>query len=161
MNKLFSIQRTVAVSAFKLMAIITVMISIIVLSCIKPQSKLIEGAWNLVYAHSIAGDTLAWKFPVNYTGSDIKIWTKNHFIFVGRYKKDTTFVDNYGGGTYTLDGNHYQETILYHVVTEWVGNKSKMLLEFKGDSLIQTWPADDNWQINKSNYRIEKYVRLK
>jgi hypothetical protein len=30
-----------------------------------------------------------------------------------------------------------------------------------GDSLIQTWPVDNNWQINKSNFRIEKYLRLK
>ena len=100
-------------------------------------------------------------FLANYTGSDMKIWAKNYFIFVGRYKRDTTFTDNYGGGTYTLDGNRYQETILYHSIAEWVGNKPKMLLDVKGDSLIQTWPADDNWQINKSNYRIEKYVRLK
>jgi hypothetical protein len=114
-----------------------------------------------VYAQSIAGDTLVWKFLGDNAGSDIKIWTKSHFIFVGRFKNDTAFADSYGGGTYTLEGNRYEETILYHVATNWVGSKVKMLLEIKGDSLIQTWPADDTWQINKSTYRVEKYVRLK
>lgn len=161
MNKFFSIMCTVVVPSIILITIITVMVSIIFLSCIQPQSKPIEGAWNLVYSQYIAEGKLVEKFPGNYTGSDIKIWAKNYFIFVGRYKIDTTFVDNYGGGTYTLDKNHYQETVLYHIASHWVGTKPKMLLEVKGDSLIQTYPVDDNWQINKNNYTVEKYIKLK
>ncbi len=141
---------------------ILIFMGIIVLSmaCVTETKKPIEGVWNLVYAEDIAGDTLAWEFPGEYTGTDIKIWTKTHFIFVGRFKSDTTFEDNYGGGTYLLEGNRYEETILYHGITDWVGNKPKMLIEIRGDSLIQTWPADENWEIDKSNYQLEKYVRL-
>jgi len=79
------------------------------------------------------------------------MWSKNHWLCIGRHKKsDGTSSDLYAGGTYTLDGNHYQESIMYHNRTDWVGNKPKMVLEIKGDSLIQTYVADEKWQINKS-----------
>ncbi|MBN2413468.1 hypothetical protein JXQ31_17450 [candidate division KSB1 bacterium] len=129
-------------------------------ACVNETGNAVEGVWDLVYAERIAGDTLVWKFPGDYTGTDIKVWTKTHVIFVGRFKTDTTFVDNYGGGTYTLNGNRYEETILYHGATDLVGNTLKMLIEVRSDSIIQSWPVDDNWQVDKSNYQLEKYVRL-
>jgi hypothetical protein len=36
-----------------------------------------------------------------------------------------------------------------------------MLVEIKGDTLYQTWPVNGNWQINKYDYTVEKYVRIK
>jgi hypothetical protein len=33
-------------------------------------------------------------------------------------------------------------------------------LEIKGDTLYQTYPVNDNWQIDKNEYTLEKYVRL-
>ena len=143
--------------------ILSFSITFIIASCNQQQVKPNEGAWNLVDWQVIAGDTVAEKFE-DFTGSQIKMWSGDHFIFVGRYKKinDTTYSDTYGGGTYTLDGNHYVETVLYHDAHEWINSKPKMLLEVKGDSLIQTFPVDTNWQINKSNYVVvEKYIRLK
>jgi hypothetical protein len=35
-----------------------------------------------------------------------------------------------------------------------------MLLEIKHDTLVQTWPADDNGNIDPKAYNIEKYVRF-
>lgn len=35
-----------------------------------------------------------------------------------------------------------------------------MLLEMRNDTLIQTWPVNGDGQIDKSNYRIEKLVRV-
>ena len=160
MNKYFNILRTVVVTALKLKTFIILMISIIVLSCAQRRSKPIEGAWDLVYSHRISGDTLTWKIPGDYTGNQLKIWTQDHFSFVGQYKSDTTLTDNYGGGTYTLDQNRYEETFLYSKNKSRVDSTLKILLEVKGDSLIQSWPVDDDWKIDKSNYRTEKYVRL-
>jgi hypothetical protein len=40
-----------------------------------------------------------------------------------------------------------------------VGTSQKLLLEIKDDTLIQTWPCDDNWLIDTSNYSIQKLVR--
>ena len=134
-------------------------ILIIVFSCTQPQFKPHEGAWNMVFQQRVRADTIAWTSPGDFTESNMKIWTKDHFIFVGRATIDTTIYDHYGGGTYTLDGNRYVETIVYFDTKSSIGTKNKMLLEVRGDSLILTWPADDNWQIDKSNYHVEKYVR--
>ena len=160
MNTHFRISRILEIFYFKQISIITIVVLIIFLSCIQSQRKPHEGTWNLVSMQRISGDTLEWIFPGDITGSDMKMWTKDHFSFVGRFKRDTTIVDNFGGGTYTLNGNQYEETILYAANSDNVGSKIKILLEVKGDSLIQTWPLDDNWQLDKSNYYIEKYIRL-
>ena len=105
-------------------------------------------------------DSLTFEFPGSTTGSDIKMWTENHFLTVGRFQMDTTFMDNGVGGTYTLDGNKYEETILYMPGQNGTGQKVKMLLELRNDTLIQTWPVDENGQIDKTNYSVEKYIRL-
>jgi hypothetical protein len=39
--------------------------------------------------------------------------------------------------SYTLDGNKYEEQILWHYNQKSVGNKVKMLWELKNDTLIQ------------------------
>ena len=140
---------------------LSLMISLIISSCTQQKSSPIEGAWQFVSSKAMAGDTLISQFPrTNYLGSDIKMWSKNHFVFVGRFKSDTTFSDNYGGGTYKLDGNRYEESILYHTNTSAVGMKVKMLLEIRNDTLIQKWPADENWNLPEK-FSTEKYVRLK
>lgn len=159
MNKHLRILRMVIASGIIPISI-TMMVSILLLSCVQPQSKPHEGAYKLAYWQSISGDTLTSTFPGDITGSGMKIWTKDYFCFLGRYEKDTTIVDSYGGGTYTLNGNQYEETLLYYGNQERIGSKTRMFLEVKGDSLIQTYPLDDNWQLDKSNYRIEKWIRL-
>ena len=89
----------------------------------------------------------------------MKIWTKNHFIFVGLYNLDSTIINSYGGGTYKLEGNRYEENILYHTYPNFVGKKINMLLEVKNDTLTQTWPVNEDGEIDKHNYEIEKYIR--
>jgi hypothetical protein len=136
------------------------MIAIIIGSCTQQKSSKIEGAWKFVYAKAIAGDTIAYQIPGDYTGSGIKIWSKDHFAFVGLWKKDTTTIDSYGGGTYTLNKSNYYETINYHTDKTSVGQTIKMIIEIKNDTLHQTWPVDDNGKIDSANYRIENYIRL-
>lgn len=60
-------------------------------------NSLTEGAWQMVSIKSVSGDSVLSTFPGNYTGSEQLIFSKNHFLWVGRYKRDTTFIDNYGG----------------------------------------------------------------
>jgi hypothetical protein len=129
---------------------------------IQAQSKKssIEGTWQLVNARSMVGDKIMSEFPVNNTGSEIKIWTKTHWIVVGRFKQDSTFSDLYAGGTYKLEGNKYEENVVYHSYKPYVGKNIKMILEIKNDTLTQTYPLDKNGQIFKLDYSIEKYIRL-
>ncbi len=120
----------------------------------------IEGAWRLVQARWVNNDTLAGDYPGKWAGSDMKMWSKGYFSFIGHMKEGTGFTDSYGGGRYKLDGNRYEEEIQFHVAHALVGQTVKMLLEVKNDTLIQTWPVGENGQIDKSNYTVEKYVRL-
>jgi hypothetical protein len=120
----------------------------------------IEGAWQLVNAREIVGDKIVSELPKNYTGSEIKIWTKTHWTVVGWFKQDTTLSDNYAGGTYKLEGNKYDENVVYHAYKPYVGKTIKMLLEIKNDTLTQIYPLDKNGNIIKLDYNIEKYIRL-
>jgi len=135
----------------------------IILGCTQQEDTIspIEGAWQVVSWQSIAGDTLAMELGADYTGTEIKIWSEKYFNFVGYYTSlsDSTVVDNYGGGSYTLDGTHCEESYLYFSAKSMVGTTQKLLLEIRNDTLIQTWPCDDNWQIDQSNYNIQKLTR--
>ncbi len=127
----------------------------------KEEFNPIEGAWNLIYVKDVENDSVVSEFPLTYQGSDMKIWTKENWCFVGRYTNDSVTEDNYGGGTYTINGNIYMENIVYHKGKDLVGKKIKMLMTVKNDTLIQIWPLDENDQVNKSNCTVEKYTRLK
>lgn len=133
----------------------------LIVSCTQQEVKAPnEGAWKVVSWENWAADTLNFKLPGTITGSEMKIVSKGNFLWVGRYKiNDTTFYDNYGGGTTKIDGNHVEETILYSVEKSMVGTTIRLLCELRNDTLIQTWPCNENWVIDKSNYGIQKSVR--
>jgi hypothetical protein len=40
------------------------------------------------------------------------------------------------------------------------GSTIKMFIEVRNDTLIQRWPANENWQLAEK-FNIEKYVRIK
>ena len=121
----------------------------------------IEGAWQLVQMQKVSGDTKVTIFPGEYTGSDIVLVSNHHFLSVGLFKKDTITINNYVGVSYTLEGNHLEETILYFPKAEMVGQKVKQIVELRNDTLIKYYPCDDNWEPIKTGYTIEKYVELK
>ena len=119
-----------------------------------------RGAWFIT--NHLQKDTVIGRYMgKNVNGSQIKVWSDEHFVFAGRFKVNDRQIDNFGGGTYTLEGSQYIETIDYHTNKQWLGTHPKMLIEIKGDTLMQTWPVNDMWHVDKSNYTIEKYVRLK
>jgi hypothetical protein len=68
-----------------------------------------------------------WPNP-NSGGSNIKMWSRNHFLFVGQFRSDASISPNYGWVTYKLDGNRYEEIALYHVRPWYVGDTVKILL---------------------------------
>ena len=145
------------------LAVTMIVILLLGTNVAQAQSKKssIEGVWQLVHISSMMGDKIVGEFPaVNYTGSEIKIWTKTHWTVVGWFKQDTTLSDNYAGGTYKLDGNKYDENVVYHAYKPYVGKNIKMLLEIKNDTLTQIYPLDKNGNIFKLEYSIEKYIRI-
>ena len=99
-------------------------------------------------------------FPDQVQGSQIKIWTTQHFAFAGQFKLDTVLQDNYGWGTYTLDGNKYSENVVLHASKSTIGQTVRILLEISNDTLTQKYSADENWKLPEK-YSTEKYVRVK
>lgn len=129
-------------------------------SCTSSQSRFPQGAWKLDQVLNVSGNKVVKYFPAGSPGSDIKMWTKGHFLFVGRFQNDTSFTDNYGGGKYTLNGNIYEEEIMYHSSRNYIGTRVRMVLELRHDTLVQTYPVNEIGEPNKQNFYIERYVRL-
>jgi hypothetical protein len=134
-------------------------LSVFLLSCMQEKKSPIVGAWKLVFLQSYAGDSAVYDLS-KVSGTQMKMWSDSNFLFVGNFRLDTLILNNYGGGTYTLEGNSYKENIIYHTEKANVGTIMKMILEIKNDTLTQTYPLKEDGQLDKSNYSIEKYVRL-
>lgn len=134
---------------------------LIVAGCKQEPVNPVEGAWNLIYSKTVSNDTVISTYPGDYQGNQVKMWSDNYWMFVGQYTQDTVTEDNFGGGTYTLDGIVYKETIRYHVTKDYVGQTLRMRIVVANDTLVQVWPADEKGEIDKSNYRSEKYVKVK
>ena len=136
-------------------------IAISICACNQKKSLSIDGAWKMVYFSTINGDKTVIDFPGKTKMDIIKIWSGNRFMSVGQSKVDTTLSDSYGSGTYTLAGNKYEEDVKILMYKPWEGKKIKMLLDLKNDTLIQTYPVDDNGKMDKDWAWIEKYVSIK
>lgn len=135
-------------------------ISFVFSGCASKETKYPEGAWQMVQMQRIDNGRTTNYFSERYYIYQIKMWSDNYFSFIGKYMVDTVLSDRYGTGTYSLDGNRYQEDILYHFNKPSEGQKVKMLLELNNDTLCQIFPVDENDKPIASRYYIEKYVRL-
>jgi len=148
----------------KNLILFSLIISLLIGSCVQQENKFPQGAWKLVQSQGTRTDSSGNVVSINYHPVFTKMWSEKNFSFIGQWQQDTIIRDFYGGGTYKkLEGNRYEETEIYH----WsrpktvLNEKFKMLLDLKNDTLIQTYPIDDNGQIDKTNFYIEKYIRLK
>jgi hypothetical protein len=130
-------------------------------ACNKQDSKYLQGAWQMVQMQRIDGGKVTNYFSDRYVVSQTKMWSENHFIFVGKYQVDTTITYRYGVGTYTLNGNLYEENILYHFVKSYEGQKNKIWIDLKNDTLLHIFPVNNEGIPDKSRHWIEKYVRIK
>ncbi len=144
----------------KTILLFCLMITLGFCSCSKKKNPEIEGAWKQIMHQSTTGDSTVTDLPGKSDDVTIKIWSGNQFMFVSRSRKDTTVEDNYGSGTFKLEGNRYEEHINILGYKPWEGKTVKMLLEIKNDTLTQCYPVDDNGQLEKDWHNIEKYVRL-
>lgn len=136
--------------------------SFIIAGCNQEKKLPNEGIWKLTYGKWYEWnptDTTIYRFPGNMAIYHIKIFSKGNFTFVGHFSSDTIILDNYGGGTYTLKGDRYEENVLY-AGKAILNRKIRMIQEIINDTLIQKWPADENWKLAEK-YSIEKYIKLK
>lgn len=120
----------------------------------QPPVKKIQGTWRMI-SYKVVDDGAARYLQ----GEQLKTWTKNHVLFVGKFHVNGEDRYNYGSATYSISGTHYTENFIHMVSGANEGKAVKVLLEIKGDTLYQTFPIKDDWTYDKNNYRQEKYVR--
>jgi hypothetical protein len=139
----------------KRMFFLSLGITLIIVSCTQEKKSPLEGTWNMVYGNWTAIDET---YPADIGGGQIKMFSKSYFSHVGQFKLDT-ILDNHGCGSYTLDGNKFEEKIIYRYNGTDQGKFKKLLLDISNDTLILRWPVDENWELAEK-FNIEKYVRL-
>lgn len=135
-------------------------ILIMVGGCNKGNNSSPEGVWKIVeFGKWHITDTSTMSMISNGL---LKSWSKEHFVFVGYFRPDTSIHKYYGGGTYKLNGNKYEEFIIYNDFQPLIGKKFKALLEISNDTLIQKYNSDyaNSWQL-RTGYTTEKYIRVK
>jgi hypothetical protein len=135
-------------------AIFSGLVIVFIITGCTPKAE-IEGVWRIVSATGTEGEL----FPAHYRGHQIKIWTEGYFAFIGQFSRDTLTEQNFGWGTYTIRGDRYEELIREHVDPGLIGTSIRMTLMVRNDTLIQMWPANENWEMPPI-YSMEKYVRV-
>lgn len=144
----------------KLKTFLIIAITLFFFGCNTEKSQL-NGTWELISFKAVTDGETSWEIPKNATAQQLKSWSDNTFLFVGKFETDKQVNDNFGSGTYTLNGTHYEEHIKIHSGKSYIGETVKILMEIKGDTLIQINPVKDDWTVDKNNCRIEKYIRVK
>ncbi len=144
----------------------TIYLSLVILiltgSCTQKKKLSVEGTWQLIGTQSVTNGKVETTYPGVLVGSEFKSWSQKYFMFVGRWTEDSITTDNYGFGTYTLDGDKYAETILYHFNRPYEGQTIKMKLELRNDTLFQIYHRlDSTGKPDEMVYSVEKYIRLK
>jgi hypothetical protein len=132
---------------------------IAMMGCKTENKNELEGAWKMIYVGTMLKDSLIgeWHPSANAEDSQIKMWTATHFAFAGNSVSDTALVLNAGGGTYTLNGNQYEENILYHTAPTYRNTKLKLTLEIKNDTLSQKYKV--NFE-GKDYVSEERYIKM-
>jgi hypothetical protein len=120
-----------------------------------------QGAWNLVQIlNEVDGNTNIVFPSATSKMSQHKVWTKNKWMFASNYVGETGTFNDYGGGSYTLEGNQYAEYIDFSTYKEYLGKTVKMKMKFVNDTLVQSYhPVDTLGNVMENLMIIEKYVR--
>jgi hypothetical protein len=131
-------------------------ITLITGSCAQEKKSPIEGTWKLAYGKwTMYRQT----FPDQIKGVSLRIYSNGYYVFSGHLEGDTISGSPSGAGSYTLNGDKFEELILSRSGKSRIGTKIKFLLEVRNDTLIQRWPVDENWKLAEE-YNIEKYIRV-
>ena len=143
----------------KKVILLSLIASLIVLGCSQKPANSPEGAWKLLTTEVSSGGETHIEFPITYSGFQYKIWTDKNWMFFQEWSVDTASGEGYGGGSYTIDGNQYVETIEFHYAPEYVGLDVDMTLEIRNDTLIQIYhPVDSLGRTIEDEFSIETYV---
>jgi hypothetical protein len=130
-----------------------------VLGCVAEKKDAIEGTWRMVSGTMKTPDTTFSYSQANLFG--MKMIVGKQWAIFGQPLGDGDTLAYYGGGTYTLEGNIYTESIKYNIMKSRVGRVIAFEVEVRNDTLIQKGPpqmaqyAGSQWEL------YEVWVRVK
>jgi hypothetical protein len=116
------------------------------------RDELVGSTWELVSC--MYGDATEWQ---NATNSErkLKLITDTHFIWLS-YSLESGEVQGSGGGTWTIDGANYTETVQFgdDDVLHLRNEKHKFTFDLKGDRLEQTGALASGFKIAEVWQRV-------
>jgi len=124
------------------------------------QDFSIVGTWKQVSFTVISNGITVSKVTNSGNGEQLKSWSKESFLFVGKVTENNNVSYSFGNGNYSLHGNHYTENIKVHVSPSYEGKTLNFIMELKGDTLIQIFSAKNDWSYDKKNCWIEKFIKV-
>jgi hypothetical protein len=105
-----------------------------------PAKSPLEGTWEIVSFKAFEDGKEVSSMPGTFTGQQLKVYSKEHYLFVGHFKDEKGESDSFGGGTYSLTGENYVENRLSHVAKERVGKSVHYKLVIKNDTRTMSGP---------------------
>ena len=122
----------------------------------------LNGTWRLLTHTEIAKGASS---VTDYTKdqSFIKIINDTHFAFLKHRLNapaDSSNQFDAGGGSYTLNGDHYTEHLDYYIDRHWEGKPFTFTVSMDGDTLVQKGLEKVESE-GIDRVIIEKYLRVK
>ncbi|WP_447642205.1 MULTISPECIES: hypothetical protein [Chitinophagaceae] len=126
------------------------------------SSQALSGTYRLLESKTINGNDTTLAFSDTTKTEMFKMFNQDHFAFFNHDKehgkgKEPLFVS--GGGTYTLNGNQYQEYLQYCTARDWENQAFKFELTQKGDTLIQKG-EEELPKLGIKQTIVETYIRI-
>ena len=138
---------------------LTLLLCPALIGCVGEKRDAIEGTWRLVSGTMKTPDTTLTYSEANLFG--MKMIVANQWAIFGRHLGGGDTSAYFGGGTYSLEGKYYTESITYNIVTSRVGRTIPFEVEVRNDTLFQKGPPgtgphpESTWQLS------EVWVRVK
>jgi hypothetical protein len=138
---------------------LTPFLCLALLGCISEKKNAIEGTWRVVAGTMKTADTTISYSEANLFG--MKMIVGNQWAVFGQHLGDADTLAYFSGGTYTLEGNIYTESIKYNILKSRSGRVFPFEVEVRNDTLFQKGPpqtaqyAGTRWEFR------EVWVRVK
>jgi len=120
----------------------------------------LQGTWKLVVVQEIEDGKNVTYFPGREKIEQINVWSGNQIFFVGQTTTSKTTREDYGIGTFKINGNNLEETLSVSSYKEAINKKLRFRVEMKRDTLVQIFFLDENFKPCEETQHIEKYLKI-
>lgn len=121
----------------------------------------LQGTWKLVVVQEIEDGKTVTYFPGRKKTEQFKTWAGNQVFYVGQTVTQKRTREDFGIGTFQINGNNYEENYTVSSYKSDVGEILRMKMEMENDTLVQTFFLNEKGQVDENTTHIEKYIRVK